>query len=302
MKTLVSILCLTAAWQVGPLYAQLAPVNEVGLSLGHLHLAAPDREKEAKAWIALGGQLENNLSGNIPIGFPGVVVLVGQSRPVSGGSAGSLIDHVAFRVPNLQASLAKWKGLETWWKKGNWGLTLEPGTKPGQAFVTTPAGTKCEILEDNTLKAPIVFDHVHYVVQESRKSEMQDYYAKMFGAKPVKGEPDTLSVPGSKLVFTKSATATAETMGRSLDHIGFNMLNADVLKAFAATLEGKGAKFQRPYQASSMGMIRIVDGFGTLIEITKAQGGYFDLKLLDPAYYEFDEGGRRQGETPTRER
>src|SRR5260370_35899938 len=111
MRRAVCILSLAALCQVGPVLARLAPVNELGLSLGHLHLAAPDREKEAKAWLALGGQLENNLSGNIPIGFPGIVVLVGQQRPVSAGSAGSLVDHVAFRVPNLEASLAKWKGV-----------------------------------------------------------------------------------------------------------------------------------------------------------------------------------------------
>src|SRR5260370_39943774 len=106
MSRLISALTLAALWQGSALWAQLAPVNEVGLSMGHLHLAAPDREKEAKAWLALGGQLENNLSGNIPIGFPGVVVLIGQSRPVSAGSAGSLIDHVAFRVAMLDAALA----------------------------------------------------------------------------------------------------------------------------------------------------------------------------------------------------
>jgi catechol 2,3-dioxygenase-like lactoylglutathione lyase family enzyme len=302
MKKLICRLSFAALTQVGPVLAQLAPVNETGLSMGHLHLAAPDREKEAKAWLALGGQLENNLSGNIPIGFPGVVVLVGQSRPVSAGSAGSVVDHVAFRVASLDTSLAKWKGVETWWKAGSWGLKIEPGTKPGQAFVTTPAGTKCEILEDKALKVPIVFDHVHYYVEESRIREMEDYYAKMFGAKPVKGEPDSFSVPGAKLIFTRSATPPAETMGRSLDHIGFNMLNADVLKAFSATLEQKGAKLQRPYESSSMGMIRVLDGFGTIVEVTKAQGGYFDLKLLDPAYFQVDEGGRKQGETPAHPR
>jgi hypothetical protein len=81
----------------------------MGLSMGHLHVGSPDREKEAKAWLALGGQLENNFSGNIPIGFPGVVVLVARDRPVSGGSSGSLIDHVAFRVPDLDAALRNGK-------------------------------------------------------------------------------------------------------------------------------------------------------------------------------------------------
>jgi hypothetical protein len=197
-------------------------------------------------------------------------------------------------VPNLEASLTKWKGAESWWKEGNWGLKVQPGTKPGQAFVTTPAGTKCEILEDKSLKVPIVFDHVHYYIQESRLKDMEDYYQKMFGAKPVKGEPDTFSMPGGKLVFTKSDTQRADTEGRSLNHIGFNMLNADVLKAFAGTLEAKGA--HPKYENSSMGMIQIVDGFGTHVEITKAQGGYFDTKLLDKSWYEVDVGGKKEGE------
>src|SRR5258706_7353963 len=117
MKMPALIFALGVFVLVKPASAQLAPVNEMGLSIGHLHLAAPDREKEAKAWIALGGQLENNLSGNIPIGFPGIVVLVGQQRPVSAGSAGSLIDHVAFRVSNLDGSLAQLKGGDSWWQE-----------------------------------------------------------------------------------------------------------------------------------------------------------------------------------------
>jgi hypothetical protein len=51
-----------------------------------------------------------------------------------------------------------------------------------------------------------------------------------------------------------------------------------------------------------MGMIRLEDGFGTIVEITKAQGGYFDSTLLDPAYFEVDEAGRKQGETPSHPR
>jgi len=130
--------------------------------------------------------------------------------------------------------------------------------------------------------------------------EMEDFYTKMFGAKPVKGESDTLGMPGGKLMFAKSTTPAAGTAGRSLDHIGFNMMNADVLKAFAATSQKRGAKFDRPYESSSMGMIRLLDGFGTIVEITKAQGGYFDTKLLDSTFYEVNEAGKRQGESPAR--
>jgi hypothetical protein len=301
MKTRLFILAVTVFAQVG-LWAQLAPVNEMGLSIGHMHVFPADREKEAKAWLALGGQLENNLSNNIPIGFPGIIVLIGNPRPDNLGSDGSVIDHVAFRVPDLQARLNRWKGIQTWWKNGTWGLKVESGSKAGQAFVTTPGGIKVEILEDKAVKAPIVFDHVHYYIDEPRLHTMEDYYVKMFGAKPVPGESDSFNMPGGKLVFSKAASAPMSTAGRSLDHVGFNMLNADVLGAFAKTLEQRGAKFGRPYEASSMGMIRLVTDFGTNIEVTKAQGGYFDTKLLDRGYYDVDEGGKHEGETPTYKR
>src|SRR5262249_26790008 len=135
MKRLLSVLSVAIFLEAGVARAQLAPVNEVGLSFGHLHLNAPDWQKESKAWLAVGGQPGNNLSSNIPIVFPGIVVLM-HERKTMGGSAGTMLDHVAFRVPDLQARLARWKGVQTWWKDGTWGLKIEPGDRPGQVFVT----------------------------------------------------------------------------------------------------------------------------------------------------------------------
>jgi hypothetical protein len=301
MKTLVLFLGLSAMVQ-SPLCAQLAPVNELGLSIGHMHIFPADREKEAKAWIALGGQLEFNLSNNIPIGFPGIIVLVGNPRPANLGSAGSVIDHVAFRVPNLDATVARIKGIQTWWKNGTWGWTVEPGATATQAFATTPGGIQVEILEDKSLKVPIVFDHVHYYTDEARLQPMEDYYAKMFGAKPVKGKADTLSMPGGNLVFSKSDAPPLPTGGRTLDHVGFNMLNGEALAAYSKVLEEKGAKMDRPYAPASMGMTHLVTDFGTNIEVTKAQNAYFDPKLLDQGYYLIDEGGRKEGEKATYKR
>ena len=88
MRTLALVLGLAAIGQV-PMRAQLAPVNELGLSIGHMHIFPADRERETKAWLALGGQFEYNLSNNIPIGFPGIVILVGNPRPSNLGSAGT---------------------------------------------------------------------------------------------------------------------------------------------------------------------------------------------------------------------
>src|SRR5260370_41360154 len=120
MRKLVMFFGLGVLAQIGTLDAQLSPVNEMGLSLGHMHVFPADRDKEAKAWLALGGQLGNNLSNNIPVGFTGIVVLIGNARPANLGSEGSVIDHVAFRVPDLQSSLNTWIGVQTCWKKVTW--------------------------------------------------------------------------------------------------------------------------------------------------------------------------------------
>jgi hypothetical protein len=301
VKILALVMGLAAIGQV-PLRAQLAPVNELGLSIGHMHVFPADREKEAKAWLALGGQLEYNLSNNIPIGFPGIIILIGNPRPANLGSAGSVIDHVAFRVPNLDATVTRIKGVQTWWKNGTWGWTIEPGGTATQAFATSPGGIRVEILEDKTLKAPIVFDHVHYYTDEARLKPMEDYYVEMFGAKRVAGKADTLNMPGGNLVFSKSETAPMPTTGRTLDHVGFNMLTAEALAAYSKVLLEKGARMDRPYAPASMGMTHLVTDFGTNIEVTKAQNAYFDPKLLDKGYYLMDEGGRKEGETPTYKR
>ena len=196
MTKLIYVLIVAIVWPVQSLWAQLAPPNELKVTWSHVHVLVPDRDKEAKSWLTLGGQLGNNLTNdNVAVAFPGVVILIGQAD-TKGGSAGSVLDHVAFRVPNIHESLAKWKA-------ANWGLKGQSGAAgPRQAFLTTLNQVKIEILEDPALKLPIVFDHVHFMVPEASSQKIDGYYVKLFGFKVVKGEPYTYSLPGGKLVFS----------------------------------------------------------------------------------------------------
>ena len=277
MKKMVSLLSLAAVWQAGTLSAQLAKNNEMGVTWGHIHVIVPEREKETRSWLTLGGQLGNNLTGdNVAIFFPGIVILLGNGKNV-GGSEGSVVDHVAFRVPNLEASVAKWKA-------ANWGLKEkpEPDTKPGQAFMLTSSQVKVEILEDKSLKAPIVFDHVHFYVQEAGLQVEEDYYTKVFGAKPVKGGSDTFSLPGGKLLFSESATPTVSPTGRALDHIGFEIAGSHAgLEAFSKTVQAKGVKFVSTYRKSAMGNARPLDPAGVMTELTHGVGGYADYRQIE---------------------
>ena len=279
MKRLISILSLATLWPAGSSWAQLAPANELNVTWGHVHVIVPDRDKEAKSWLTLGGQLGNNLTGdNVAVAFPGIMILLGQGD-TSGGSAGSVVDHVAFRVPNLQESMAKWKA-------ANWGLKELPAARPGQAFLTTLAQVKVEILEDKALKVPIVFDHVHLYVPEAGLQQIEGYYVKLFGFKPVKGEPYTYNLPGGKLVFSKATSPTGPTTGRPLDHVGFDIAGShDNLEAFSKRLEANGVTFRTPYRKSAMGNARPLDPFGVMTELTHGVGGYADYKRIDPAVF-----------------
>ena len=307
MKRIVSIIGLAILWQVSVSWAQFAPVNEQGLAWGHLHLYPPDRQKEVMAWLALGGRLGFNLSGNTPILFPGILILINDLQPTNKtgqalGSAGSLIDHVGFKVQNLEESTTSWKGFVAWWKQGNWGLKVEPGSKPGQAFVTTPGGVKIEVIEDRSLQVPIAFDHAHFSVQQAGLPKIQDFYAKMFGATPLRGEANTLRMPGGNLIFSTTDVAPQPTIGRTLDHIGFNADSAPALAAFTKDVTAKGAKFYRPPRNSAFGQTALADEFGTFIEVNKGQRAYFDLKQIEPNTYLVDESGRTQAQAEAERR
>ena len=70
----------------------------------------------------------------------GMNVRVQMSPPATGGTEGTVINHVGFLVPNVQEAFAKWKAA---------GLPIEMGKdRTDQAWVRTADGLKVEILED----------------------------------------------------------------------------------------------------------------------------------------------------------
>jgi catechol 2,3-dioxygenase-like lactoylglutathione lyase family enzyme len=115
-------------------WAEIPPPNAAGVSNGHLHLNVRDVAANTKFFAALGGTPLKDQPGVVE--FPDVVVRLRQQEP-TGGSVGSVVNHVGFLVPNIQQSVGKWKAA---------GLRTEPGNRPEQAFVYTPDDLKIEIL------------------------------------------------------------------------------------------------------------------------------------------------------------
>jgi catechol 2,3-dioxygenase-like lactoylglutathione lyase family enzyme len=184
MKALISALLFVTAVATGTACAQPFQPNEAGVTMGHWHLNSKDVEGNKKILVAMGG-IPNKADERFQrVTFPGVVVNVnlGEERPpATGGTQGTVINHVGFTVPNVQEAVAKWKAA---------GVLVLPGgnNRTDQAYVETPDGLRIEILENKSQKYPIQHEHIHFRLLEAAIPQSQAWYAKIFGAKIGKGQ------------------------------------------------------------------------------------------------------------------
>ena len=263
MKTniLVSV-SLALALTAGTASAQPAPFNQVGVTMGHWHIASKDVDANKKLFLAMGGKLFMP-GGNPLIMFPGLYInLVLQDEKGDGGTVGSVVNHVGLIVDNVQKRVAQWKAA---------GVAVLPGNnnRPDQAFVVTPDGVRMEILEDKTQAMAIRGEHVHLSVPESEVPKAQAWYAKTFGgtAGTRNGAP-VVDIPGVQIRFATADAKQAATRGRVLDHIGFDVKTHTV---FVAKLQSEGIKLDEPVRKSAAGntITYITDPWGTRIEIVE---------------------------------
>ena len=91
-----------------PAFAQLAPPNDLGVALGHIHLVVKNVDAQKEFWTTmLGGTMVNN--GPLAlIQFPGVFIMLRQGEPTA-PSAGSIVNHFGFVYKDLAAARARWK-------------------------------------------------------------------------------------------------------------------------------------------------------------------------------------------------
>jgi catechol 2,3-dioxygenase-like lactoylglutathione lyase family enzyme len=184
--------------------------------------------------------------------------LLDKGEP-TGGTVGTVVNHIGFQVQSMEQSVERWKGA---------GLKIEPGNRPAQVYLTMPDEIRIEILEDTALKTPLAFHHIHFYVSDV--ASIQAWYAKIFGATPGKrAQFDAADIPGANLTFQKADMAQTPTKGAALDHIGFEVKN---LEAFTGKLTAAGVKFDRPYKKlpnSNAASAFLTDPSGTSIELTE---------------------------------
>jgi len=278
LRLLLASLILSSLAQVSAV-AQLSEPNAAGVAMGHLHYRVKDVELNKRFWITLGGR-SLKIDGTEVIKFPGVLVFLTAGES-SGGTEGSVLNHVAFRVPKLAAVEAA-------------GLRVQPTAGyPGVASVMTPEGERIELFEDaapnltfsqdggnrdaaadrhnRPVGVPIAFHHIHVFVAEPEIPKVKAWYVQMFGGVPGKrSQYDAVDLPGMNLNISvpRGDGGTAPTRGRMLDHIGIEVKG---LEAFCAKLASQGVKFDAPYSRNAAGFATatLTDPWGTTIELTE---------------------------------
>jgi len=211
-----------------------------------------------------------------------VLVFLSQGES-TGGTEGSVVNHVAFRVPSLTTVEAA-------------GLVVARLKQfPGVASVMTPEGERIELFENaatnltftqdagfddvvaqrhnRPLTVPIAFHHVHLYVPEGAVSSAKAWYARMFGGVPGKrSQYDAVDLPGINLNFSAAPRPTVPLKGRMLNHVGFEIRN---LEAFCKRLEAMGVTLDVPYSKSGAGVASasLTDPWGTSIELTEGLAG-----------------------------
>jgi catechol 2,3-dioxygenase-like lactoylglutathione lyase family enzyme len=283
MRKLISVLSFIVLWPLGAAWAQLSPPNSLGVSMGHLHYNVRDVEANKKFWIALGAT-PVMMGAREVLKFPDVMILLSQAES-SGGTEGSVVNHVGFRVPNVNQFMAKMEHA---------GFKVAPSViTPGKVGnVFSPEGERIELLEDlsenvrftfdrqqekydtpkQRMTVPIILHHIHFYVPEGSVAEIKAWYVKVFGAVPGKRyHYEAADLPGVNLNFSGAPTKMEPTRGRMLDHIGFEIKN---LEAFCKKLEANGVKLDAPYKKPPSGMANafLTDPWGTYIELTEGLG------------------------------
>src|SRR5215831_18566258 len=117
---MILVLCAILMLSAGTAWGQPFPPNEAGVTMGHWHLNTRNIEATRKIFMAMGAAAVQG--DNARVQFPGVLVILREQAP-TGGTVGSVVNHVGFIVPNVQRSVARWEAAAVAVLRGGRGRT-----------------------------------------------------------------------------------------------------------------------------------------------------------------------------------
>lgn len=256
----------------------VAPTAASQVSFSHLRVRTKDVDAAKKFWVAALGGTSRTVGTTEAVMLPGVLVLLDKQN-ASGGSKGSIVDHVTLEVKDLKALMTTLKQqkvtLATRAEINTiYVVTDDMAFMPDRATSAAVAMTddvKVELVENKQLTTAVAFKSFHFAPPVM--ADVKDWYVKAFGAKlGNRGfgfESLDLGGRASALMFTLANEKVAPTSGRALDRIGFEVRGAALL---AKKIERLGGAITRPYGKSpDTGVVSVIvtDPWGTSIELTE---------------------------------
>jgi catechol 2,3-dioxygenase-like lactoylglutathione lyase family enzyme len=206
------------------LSAQSAFLNLVD----HVHLAAPDQPK-AVEWYEkqFGGKTTPEGTDRLMFGETRVIF---QKNAMPQPSAGSVLDHVGFSVPDLDAAMKQFAAA---------GVKI---TSPARevaglfklAFVEDPWGTRIEVVQD---PQKLGLHHVH--LRGPDPAATLAWFADKFGGKVEKFKGRIDGIKYTDVWVLADRGDAVPSAGHAIDHIGFRPINLD---STVAALKAKNVK------------------------------------------------------------
>ena len=244
-----------------------------------------DVDATARFWTMLGAT-RAEVGGTAVLRLGGIEVVLDTGTPTA-SSDGSVVNHIAFRVPEFDTLARAFEAA---------GTRIERNPRfPETLNAFTPDGDKVEIFNNmstspgfkpagssndtawqrhNTPVASLSSHHLHFYVPEGQDAAAQAWYLARFGGTPgIRLRYAAIDYPGINLNFSSATTPgpTAPTAGRSLDRIGFRLRD---LEALCRHIASTGTSFNRAFARSREGGASavLVDPWGTTIELTEQRG------------------------------
>jgi catechol 2,3-dioxygenase-like lactoylglutathione lyase family enzyme len=135
------------------LFAQLAPPNPSGVSIGHVHIIVSDPPAQKHLWVdVLGAQV--TATGTLELlRLPGIFIVLGKARTEpTGGSDGSTVNHFSFLVKSYAETRAKLTGAS---------VPLVSDNASAKTFIADfPEKVRVEFTEDTALTVPLQFQRM----------------------------------------------------------------------------------------------------------------------------------------------
>jgi hypothetical protein len=265
---IAAVLAIAVCARPRTLDAQLFPLADAAMTMGHVLLNVSDVAAHRQFWTTQFDAKPVTVGTLEGVTVPGVVILF-RPQPRTGPSEGTTINHMGLKLNSLAAYTARFDKA---------GLKYDPPRvgreKTVQTYVTGPDTFRMELVEDNRLPAPVVSHHLHYWLEQPL--EVKKFYVQKLLLKPtMRGPYESSDVPGMNLTLAPLGSQKVPgvpTKGRLLDSIGFDVPN---LKAYVDKIAANGVTFDVPYgRDRELGLMSatLTDPWGVTIRFTEGLG------------------------------